>query len=631
MRIDGPPARVASIHDAVNQVGDGGMSLPNTYDRFDDILLLNRATPANSVSSLVRCRNDDGTIGFEWLPDSMVPASSKQDPEVEVGGRGIKSIASYPVTEPYDWDGSADWSCSACDWIWGGANILGNPFFSATTITAKVFQLTISATGGTYTLTDGTDTTAAINWNDGASTIQTRLETDIAALTEVVVSSAGPGTYLIQMIEPPFGVNLSINVGSLTGGTGAIITTVEGGRKPDPWTRTRSLIAGIPQDQGNYTTWALSSAQAHSGTLSLLIDPGSVGSTFNRLAGAQQVINVTPGQTYQASIWIYPTSGTDTYRLGIFTVGDDLIEWTSGVGLTYTPNTWNQIVLPDVIIPEGVTQVIFRLANTNQFPTNPAAFYLDDAEFTEGLAATTAGEIIRLLYESYIDPALRSPIVWDDGSATDTPYLTLGFTDSLDSAGAAWSPAEISLRVFVRMTLKQVLDLLASQHGIEWEIVPDDPEAGTWLLNVYNEAGMDTAPDVAIQGSSADVQRRLRRFLPFTDYTVEGGKRVTGRASNAYQSALGRMETARIDPTITTAAGAGVTADQDAIDGEAIMDSVSYELTGGQVVPLQTFRLGDTVTVDDPPEVEDTATRFWEVYGTMSTDGDDFTCEFLLP
>ena len=37
------------------------------------------------------------------------------------------------------------------------------------------------------------------------------------------------------------------------------------------------------------------------------------------------------------------------------------------------------------------------------------------------------------------------------------------------------------------------------------------------------------------------------------------------------------------------------------------------------------------IDIDDPPEVENTPTRFWEIYGTMSIDGDDFTCEFLLP
>lgn len=58
--------------------------------------------------------------------------------------------------------------------------------------------------GGTFTLSDGTDTTSAIAYNASAATIETRLETDITSITDVTVTGTGISSdpWLITFVNP---------------------------------------------------------------------------------------------------------------------------------------------------------------------------------------------------------------------------------------------------------------------------------------------------------------------------------------------------------------------------------------------------------------------------------------------
>lgn len=84
-----------------------------------------------------------------------------------------------------------------------------------------------NATGGTFTLSDGSDTTSAIDWDAVAATVETRLETDIAAITDVSVIGGGnpADPWVITWIDPG-SVDVSYTLiagdGSLTGGTSTV-------------------------------------------------------------------------------------------------------------------------------------------------------------------------------------------------------------------------------------------------------------------------------------------------------------------------------------------------------------------------------------------------------------------------
>jgi hypothetical protein len=642
--IDDPPFARASIHAGVNILGDGTMDLPNTFDRFDEILYIDRNTPANSISSLVRLFSDtaaDPSIPVhEWIPSALVPTADKDDPDVNASGKDINIILTYPRTEPYDWDGSAGFACTACDWIWGGRNLLNDWDFENPQITPTVYELVVTATGGSYTIgaSSGTSPTSAIAFNAGAAIIEAEIESDLSAFPDVLVADAtstNPFRRLIQYVTPPFGPTLVVNTGSLTGGSATLTVTQQGGMQPSGWQRAGAVLTGLGP-VGNYTTWETSDDENHTpgGQFSLKIDPGPTGATSNRNGGAQQVLSVTPGQTYQASVWIYPTSATDRFRLQISTLGEEVVATSGGNGQTLTANTWNQISVPDVVIPTGVSQVIFRVQNTSPFPADPSVFYVDDAEFNEGLNAATPGEVIRLLYESYVDPVLQGTIYWDDGSATDTPYLTLDFSDTLDSAGAAWDESDVEIRVFQRMNLHQILSQLAGSYGVEFRVVPDDVENGTWLLQMYNDGGMMTdytaAASPAILGASEDTRRQLRRFLPFSAHAVEGEGRTTGRAENAgFISALGKIGGERIDKTVPGVDAAVIAATEDRDDALLTGESWDYEFTDPQIVPLTDYTLGDLLTVHDPPEVDGVG-RVWDITAVFSPERERWEVEYLV-
>ena len=89
-----------------------------------------------------------------------------------------------------------------------------------------------SATGGTFTLSDGVDTTLAINYDASASTIATRLQTDIVSINTVTVSGIGiiSDPWVIEFVDPG-ATNVPTLIagdGLLTGGTSTVTVLSNG-------------------------------------------------------------------------------------------------------------------------------------------------------------------------------------------------------------------------------------------------------------------------------------------------------------------------------------------------------------------------------------------------------------------
>lgn len=125
----------------------------------------------------------------------------------------------------------------------------------STTITTSV----IGSTGGTFTLSDGTDTTSAIAYDASAATVETRLETDITAITDVSVSGTGTlaDPWVITFVNPGDqdvdqligdGTNLS------TGANVYVSTSVEG--------RGNTVIDVDCQTATSYFSWQSSTTDA---------------------------------------------------------------------------------------------------------------------------------------------------------------------------------------------------------------------------------------------------------------------------------------------------------------------------------------------------------------------------------
>lgn len=632
------PTQSYGFNDGVNRVGGGDAKIARSFTGFADLLSLNLSDLSLSKSSLIRVysERDPNNPIMEWLPASRVPAQSKDDPNVEMVGEGIKSILRYARTEAWDWDGTDDFISQFPDWVYGGSNILSNPGFETPSPQPIIYELLIDATGGTYTLSDGTDTTSAIAFDATESTIETRLEDDIAAIDDVNVEPIDGG-FAIEFVNPPTGITLTVDPSSLTGGTAELVLTQEGLLKPSPWTKSQQISVGTPKVYGCYDTFETSTDQAHSGTNSLKIDPCDITTESLRYTGAQQVVNVKPGGTYQASIWVYPTSATDEFRFVIRGIDEDFIDSETGAlsGTSYPANQWSEVVISDLVIPDGITQIIFRFANVDAVGVNPSIFYLDDAALDEGLAATTIGEILGDLYDDATSNHAPDRIVWEREAVPGTIYLTKDFTNALDSAGNAWDRSDREMRITMRMDLGMVMDRAASDWDYEYRIVPDDPEAGTWLWQVYNPGTMSvdhtTSARPAVQGGSDDVEAQIRTFAPDgTDILVEGLARITSRSrSAALMAAFGRIEASRLDRELPSVAGirsAAITERENIVP--TMLDYV-YEFTGDlQDEPLSDYDLGDELTIHDPPEVEDTG-RFIDVTVTVNPDETRWECHYL--
>lgn len=602
-----PPIQGHSYHDAMNEVGDGSMRIPNTYSRFDEILKPDEATPANSVKSTVRIFDGATWVG-DWFPESLLPTTDKFDLNVDISGPSIKDALAWARVEAYDWDGSDDWVPQFPDWVYGGPNALQNPGIENNTLDPEIYELWNDRSGGTFTIDAGGTPSGSLaeNISDGA------LETALQALTEITdVLVTGSGTesdpWVIEFVTPGFGITLNVTD---TGLVSTLSQTNEGSLVPSPWTKSQQVSFGTPKIFGTYASGGFRvSAGAEpvlSGSYSLRVNG------LTQYAGLQQVVNVTPGGTYQALVPVYTSDGADLFRLVVRDINGGLIQTTAS-SVTGIVGGWDEstFALVDLVIPDGINQVIFRFAYVGT--GNPSPFYVDDLQLTEGLAPTTIGQIMSDLYDDATSNHSSVRIMWDDDANPGTPWLSLDFTASVDSAGVAWVDSEISVKLWMRMTYLQVMEQFSRSYGYEWRIVPNSVSAGTYKLQIYNPGGMATdysssaAP--AIQGGSSDVRRDVRRFIPRgTNFMVEGIGRITAREdSTGLESAIGRIEASRIDRELPSQASVADGAFQDAEDALSNANAYVYELVDPQDTPMVDYVVGDILLIHDPPDVDDVA------------------------
>ncbi len=85
-------------------------------------------------------------------------------------------------------------------------------------------SIAVFATGGTFTLSFGGDTTSAITFGASAATVTTRIETDFSTVADVTVTGTGTpeDPYIVEFVDP--GTQdvalMTFNAASLTGGDG---------------------------------------------------------------------------------------------------------------------------------------------------------------------------------------------------------------------------------------------------------------------------------------------------------------------------------------------------------------------------------------------------------------------------
>ncbi len=582
--------------------GDGSVSvgLGEDFDRLNEII-------SPTVGSLTRVF--DGTdVIHEWVAQRSSRPHQSDTKDVKLSGPSLQAMLDNWVVfaNDYPLDPSL-----VQDHIWGGANAVSNGDFSSSSVTPMRYTLwNDGAASDTFTLSDGIDTTSSIAWDATAATVQTRLETDIAQI--VIINVNGEGTeakpWEIEAFDP-HSLAWPQFVVVDTGMTSTLELQHIGTIDPSGWEKSQTPDGrGGSIIHGEYALdgFALSDTHVFDGApFSLYVN--STSAHEKRYAGGQQILNVNPTQKYQASVQVWPDSGTTEFRFVIRTDTGEFIasEPPNLGGTTLTPGQWNEMTIDDVVIPEGVTQVIFRVAELAPIGTYPDEFWIGGPMFTEGDAADTIGVIATsMLDDAALDHAADprgTPLDWIDYSS---------WTATLDSSGATWTDPAVSMNVPFGYTYGHFMDDV-TELGYEWELIPKagpiTPGNPTHDLNIYNKGNRDDAPTTAINVKQGMTDGSVVSRIPaYTAVLVEGAEGTWDEDVDATAvTNFGRMEIFQAEREISDAATLGLVSDEwlDREVNNRTAVKVNVVATPDHPRPIIDYRPGDTVAFQLPPDL----------------------------
>jgi len=625
-------------------VGQGDVILPANWDRIAEVIVRDPATPANDVRRLARAYDSEGPTYasgeprpiYEWFLDTTSEEFTEAD--LRITGAGIESIMADAIAFPWDWTGIADEQSLWPNWIYGGKDLIGDIELR---YVPAVYRVHTTATGGTFTLGvskngGAIEDTDPITYNDTFDLI-TELEENVN-VDDVEVSGIGTeaNPWRIEVLGGPGIYNISINGSGLTGGVGRIEIESVGQLLPLGWEQSYSYV--FRYTHGELLTFRISDGTGTDPALPACDTSGYMiawDGVEEGFPGVQKVVAVQPGGIYQAEMWIYAVGVTTDYRFVIRDLAENGIaanpDFTSGI--TITANTWTQVLIPNVMIPQNTEKVIFRIGHVGT--GNPPLTFIACPHLYEGLPATTAGAIMRdLLDDATIDHVAAGREVWDDlagGNFLD--YSS--FTDSLDSNAVAWDEPEMHFTIPRGKNYLQVLTELA-KLGYEWEVVPHSTTPGRWRLNLYNSGGLGadlTATDSGAinvgQGTTAGPI--YRSHLSGNAVTVEGAAQFFSRSASATSiSTIGRREVYVPDRNLTDLALTATRAAEEVVirllSGLSVNLNLDPTLTGPK--PFVTYDVGDTLNVQVPPFVVRSPHRLTAITANLGPDGESFALAF---
>lgn len=208
----------------------------------------------------------------------------------------------------------------------------------STTITTSI----PGSDGGTFTLSDGVDTTSTIAYNAAAATIETRLEADITSITDVTVTGTGTSSdpWLITFVNPgDQDVGLLVVDDTSLNGTSTITESTRG--------RANSQIDLVIDQNQQYHFWQ-----------SATTDYGEQEAESAPATGGTQVSDTLATNDLSTEI----TSGQATWNVGSLEAGDYVFRF-------YVSDA-NQNGSFNCQVMDGITQ----LATTGTISNNRKAY-----------------------------------------------------------------------------------------------------------------------------------------------------------------------------------------------------------------------------------------------------------------
>lgn len=658
----------------MNVSTEGRMSVPNSYDRLDDII-------SDTAGSLIRVY-DGSTLIHEWMAE-RVDRDLESD-LVIISGPDLKAAFDRTVVYPYDYPKNPSLQQ---DWSWGGGqNLVGNPGFETVPLQNGGFedgnddywQLT---TDDGF-LTDATSITAVNSSGDARSgnwyglvnpgnASNTGAKRTISGLTvgetyTIIGWLLDPSASGDSWVAGVSGASTATHtnayssddywwaeLGNAASGTGAsngswqgfnltfvaaaesvqLVVIYNDSNAPpnfrlDDWTITGAgagLYPWYPSLPTQTDTFKYQTSVVNSGSGALeiqgndLINVTPYGYSAYGRFGVQQDIRLRVGQTYTASIWVRQNSGSDQYfifglervaSLGAF--GSPGSARIADTRVAVSSGAWTQIQITGVADVEEA-RLILRWQYQGAKDTSAHAsptFYVDDATVTEGLPETTVGDIVTLL----MDDATSDHSSDTRGAVLDWVDYS-GFDATNDSSSDTWDDT-LAFIAYRGMTYGQVFDALVDL-GYEWRLVAKaSPGATTHDLEWYNDGNMDDAPTVGITvGQNTPTTSVIKRIPKYTAVLVEGNDGVYVEDKDATaETNFGRFET--YEGSNQWANSATLTAAGDHLLSQESTNRTAIQaevIAGDHARPLVDYTVGDTISFQFPPSVAKTNRRVSQV------------------
>jgi hypothetical protein len=595
-----------TIADKFGEISDGTLTIAESLpkEKIDQLILVDRANHANDEGSVIRVLRGTTPI-LHYVTKQFDDTWSSDDPTATLSLEGMDLLLDRAIVPRHDYPANPS---VEPDWVYGATSILTNTGFEVSETSSEVVTLEINATAGTYKI--GTSYPNGAGFVYTANIPYNALAADIAIAIEnsrpgwdVLISGAGTSTnpFVIEVLVPAEeDIGWATDSGLLTGLASVFTETPGGNLITDTWTRSMQVLTGV--FHGSYTTFEITTEQAHTGTYSLKID-GDPPAYPTAFPGAQQVLAVTPGRTYRASVWVYPTQ-TAAFRFVIRTRDETYIASDSTV---LTAGSWQQISSPTVTIPNHVSQIVFRIANLSALDEPP--WYVDDALFAPGAEAATYGAIM----SDILAPIQANGVL---------TWLTPTWSDTLDSSGQVWD-RNLQWSVKRGQTMLQLVEY-AKRWNYESKIRWDDAQSRfEWDLFNPTSGGIDyQGTGLAITGRSISSSGVIARRFPEASYFLaEGEGGYWGEHVDTTMSgAWGRLEQYFGNVQGLDAAGLDELADRLVEDSVNRTDGLSVRIQQPSALPWSKFVPGDKLKVNLEPQRDAEVMRCMAVVASKGPD-----------
>lgn len=555
---------------------------------LDKILKGDRADHTNDVGSTLMLFRD-GTWVAALVPTRRRTVADEKTTWVQYQLEGLEWYFDKARIKAFD---NPVKPIKEGDWLYGAPTVLTPA--GGEISNAQWFLDVTGASTGNYQITDGTDNTANIAWNETSpSVIKTRLETDITAIIEVAVSGNGtPEFPFIIILTDPAETDLTLTITADTTDGTVTLDPVRAGGTPSPRPWHGSIDGNTGVVIGNYQNFdmvavsagGVPAAPAGSASTHLLRIDASTPDNSGDYAGGQVEANLASGHRHRAEINAWSDTA-QTIRFVLRTLTEDLIEFDQQ---DLAADTWTLMSIPQFILNEGVGTIVYRVGIIVEGDADVVYLDVNEAVLAPGTAAQNFGEIAT---DVLVPMTARGVVDW----------LVETWDATNDSGAVAWD-RDLSQGLRKGQSLMHFLEYEA-RWGYERSIRYNsgNPAATPFDLNLHNPGGRDDNPtDVSVSALDGMISASpIEEAAPdFSTAIAEGADGAWGEATDAnLATGWGKLE-----GYFANKQGRD-SLNLDALAAQMVADSASETVTHGAVVRNprflfgQDFILGDTIPV----------------------------------